>query len=147
MLIGGNIKWGSITVPLTSCLTGLDWSVLQIKTTIVSCHTTDSKPVKQEVNGTVTLPPLVFPGSTVLVVRDDEKTLHNFDDRSLVGILNSLTSASTSNDEKSKLFALSSQTGSLEYPGANVFSLLRRRRVGKNQGTLTEGDSSVRLTS
>jgi len=29
---------------------------------IVSCHTVDSKPVKQEVNGTVILPPLVFPG-------------------------------------------------------------------------------------
>jgi hypothetical protein len=29
---------------------------------IVSCHTADSKPVKQEVNGTVILPPLVFPG-------------------------------------------------------------------------------------
>jgi hypothetical protein len=29
---------------------------LQIKTKIVSCHTTDSKPVKQEVNGTVILP-------------------------------------------------------------------------------------------
>jgi hypothetical protein len=37
-------------------------SVLQIKTKIVSCHTANSKPVKQEVNGTVTLPPLVFPG-------------------------------------------------------------------------------------
>jgi hypothetical protein len=36
---------------------------LQIKTNIVSCHTADSKPVKQEVNGTVILPPLVFPGS------------------------------------------------------------------------------------
>jgi hypothetical protein len=35
---------------------------LQIKTKIVSCHTADSKPVKQEVNGTVILPPLVFPG-------------------------------------------------------------------------------------
>ncbi len=58
----GNTKGGSITVPLTSCLTGLDWSVLQIKTKIVSCHTADSKPVKQEVNGTVILPPLVFPG-------------------------------------------------------------------------------------
>jgi hypothetical protein len=33
----------------------------QIKTKIVSCHTADSKPVKQEVNGTVILPPLVFP--------------------------------------------------------------------------------------
>ena len=28
---------------------------------MVSCHTADSKPVKQEVNGTVILPPLVFP--------------------------------------------------------------------------------------
>jgi hypothetical protein len=34
---------------------------LQIKTKIVSSHTADSKPVKQEVNGTVILPPLVFP--------------------------------------------------------------------------------------
>jgi len=58
----GNTKGGSITVPLTSCLTGLDKSVLQIKTKIVSCHTADSKPGKQEVNGTVMLPPLVFPG-------------------------------------------------------------------------------------
>jgi hypothetical protein len=58
----GNTKGGSITVPLTSCLTGLDSSVLQIKTKIVSCHTADSKPVKQEVNSTVILPPLtVFP--------------------------------------------------------------------------------------
>jgi hypothetical protein len=38
---------------------------LQIKTNIVSSHTADSKPVKQEVNGTVTLPPLVFPGITI----------------------------------------------------------------------------------
>ncbi len=58
----GNTKGGSITVPLTSCLTGLDEFVLQIKTKIVSCHTADSKPVKQEVKGTVILPPLVFPG-------------------------------------------------------------------------------------
>ncbi len=35
---------------------------MQIKTKIVSSHTADSKPVKQEVNGTVILPPLVFPG-------------------------------------------------------------------------------------
>jgi len=35
---------------------------LQIKTKIVSSLTADSKPVKQEVNGTVILPPLVFPG-------------------------------------------------------------------------------------
>ncbi len=57
----GNTKGGSFPVPLTSCLTGLDKSVLQIKTKIVSCHTADSQPVK-EVNGTVILPPLVFPG-------------------------------------------------------------------------------------
>ncbi len=56
-----NTKGGSITVPLTSCLTGLDLSVLQIKTKIVSSHTADSKPVKQEANCTVMLPPLVFP--------------------------------------------------------------------------------------
>ncbi len=35
---------------------------MQIKTKIVNCHTADSKPVKQEVKGTVILPPLVFPG-------------------------------------------------------------------------------------
>jgi hypothetical protein len=58
----GNTKGGCITVPLTSCLTGLDESVLQIKTKIVSSHTADSKIVKQEVNGTVILPPLVIPG-------------------------------------------------------------------------------------
>ncbi len=33
-----------------------------MKTKIVSCHTSDSKPVKQEVNGTVIL--LAFPGLT-----------------------------------------------------------------------------------
>jgi hypothetical protein len=37
---------------------------LQIKTKIASCRTANSKPVKQEVNGTMILPPLVFPGST-----------------------------------------------------------------------------------
>ncbi len=47
-------------MPLTSCLTGLDLSVLQIITNNVSCHTADSKPVKQEVNGTELLPPLLF---------------------------------------------------------------------------------------
>ena len=34
---------------------------MQIKTKIVSGHTADSKPVKQENNGSVKLPPLVFP--------------------------------------------------------------------------------------
>ncbi len=55
------LKGGSITVPLTSCLTGLDLSVLQIKTKIVNSHAADTKPVKQEVNSTMILPPLVFP--------------------------------------------------------------------------------------
>ncbi len=61
----GILKGGSIIVPLTSCLTGLDESVLKIKTKMVSCYTTDSKPVKQEVNSTVILPPVVFPAATV----------------------------------------------------------------------------------
>ena len=58
-----NTKGESITVLLTYCLSGLDWSVLQIKTKIVSCqmHTADSKPVKQEVNCTVILPPFSIP--------------------------------------------------------------------------------------
>jgi hypothetical protein len=60
MLNQGKLK-GKVTVQLTSSLTDLDWSVLQIKTKIVSCHTADSKPVKQEVNCTMILPPLVFP--------------------------------------------------------------------------------------
>ncbi len=55
--ITGSTKGGSITVQLTFCLTGLDSPVLQIKTKIVSCHTADAKPVKQEVNSTVILPP------------------------------------------------------------------------------------------
>jgi hypothetical protein len=57
----GNTKGGSITVQLTSCFTRFIKPVLKMKTTIVSCHTADSKPVKQEVNGTVILPPLLFP--------------------------------------------------------------------------------------
>jgi hypothetical protein len=71
----GNTKRGSIIVPLTSCFTGLGWSVLQIITKIVSCHTADSKPVKQEVNGTVILPPLVFPGQGLAIRVDYVKTL------------------------------------------------------------------------
>jgi hypothetical protein len=63
-LLPGNTKGGSIIILLTSCLTGLDPSVLQIETKIVSCHTADSKPVKKEVKGTVILPPLVFPAFT-----------------------------------------------------------------------------------
>ncbi len=55
-------------VPLTSFLTGWDYFVLQIKTKIVNCHTADTKPIKQEVNGTVViLPTLVFPGKNMLL--------------------------------------------------------------------------------
>jgi len=39
---------------------------LQIKTKIVSCHTADSNPVKQEVNGTGMLHHLVFPGQAII---------------------------------------------------------------------------------
>jgi hypothetical protein len=46
-------------------LTGLDLSFLQIKTKIASCHTADSKLVKQEVNCTVILPPLIFPAESI----------------------------------------------------------------------------------
>jgi hypothetical protein len=53
---------------LTSCLTGLNWSVLQIETKIVSCHTAYSKPVKQEVNCTVAIPPFVFPAATIFLI-------------------------------------------------------------------------------
>jgi len=39
---------------------------LKIKTTILTCHTANSKSVKQEVNGTVILPHLVFPAVAYL---------------------------------------------------------------------------------
>ncbi len=65
ILISVNTKGGNITVLLISCLTGLDSSVLQIKTKIISSHTADSKPVKQEVNDTVILHHLVFPASII----------------------------------------------------------------------------------
>jgi hypothetical protein len=41
---------------------------LQIKTKIVSCHTADSKPVEQEVNGTMFLPSLVFPAYSIAFI-------------------------------------------------------------------------------
>ncbi len=44
---------------------------MQIKTKIVSCHTADSKPVKQEVNSTVMLPPLVFPALVLVKIEGD----------------------------------------------------------------------------
>ncbi len=59
--ISGNTKGGSITVLLTSCLTGLESAVWQLSIFVFICKTDLSKPVKQEVNGKVILPPLVFP--------------------------------------------------------------------------------------
>ncbi len=58
----GNTKGGSITVPLTSCLTSLESAVWHLTIFVFICKTDYSKPVKQEVNSTVILPPLVFPG-------------------------------------------------------------------------------------
>jgi len=51
---------------LTSCLLGFNKSVLQKKKKIVGCHTADSKPVKQEVNGTVILPAFSIPCPSLL---------------------------------------------------------------------------------
>jgi hypothetical protein len=50
---------------LTSFFYGFDYYVFEIKKKIVSSQTADSKPVKQEVNSTVILPPLVFPAVTL----------------------------------------------------------------------------------
>jgi hypothetical protein len=58
----GNTKGVSITVPLTSCLTGLESAVRQLTIFVFICKTDKSKQVKQEVNGILILPPLVFPG-------------------------------------------------------------------------------------
>ncbi len=38
---------------------------MKIKTKLISCHTADSKTVKQEVKGTVIRSPLAFPGLTI----------------------------------------------------------------------------------
>ncbi len=54
------------TIDLLFDLFGLVF--LQIKTKIVSCHTADSTPDKQEVNRTMILPPLVFPSSLLSFV-------------------------------------------------------------------------------
>jgi hypothetical protein len=48
---------------------------LQIKTKIVSSHTADSKPIKQEVNSTAILPPLVFPALTLILTMDRLKLI------------------------------------------------------------------------
>jgi hypothetical protein len=72
--MAGNTKGGSITVPLTSCLTGLESAVWQLTIFVCICKTDLSKPAKQEVNSTVILPPLVFPayGHHILNQSSDE---------------------------------------------------------------------------
>jgi hypothetical protein len=57
----GTLMGGSITVPLTSCLTGLESAAWQLTIFVFIFKTDSSKQVKQEVNCTVILPPLVFP--------------------------------------------------------------------------------------
>ncbi len=61
----GNSKGGSITIPLNSCLTGLELAVWQLTIFVFICKTDQSKSLKQEVNTTVILPPLVFPAQTL----------------------------------------------------------------------------------
>jgi hypothetical protein len=58
----GNTKGGSITVLSTSCLTG--WFGISCMTTDNFCFYLQNRlsQTKQGVNGTVILPPLVFPG-------------------------------------------------------------------------------------
>jgi hypothetical protein len=62
----GNTKGGSIVVRLTSCLTGLESAVGQLTIFAFICKTDQCKPVKQEVNSKVILPPLVFPDCTIV---------------------------------------------------------------------------------
>ncbi len=70
---------------------------MQIKTMLVSCHQAASKPVKQEVNGTVILPPLVFLGlsyqsqlrilsflsglwpNLVMIIKDDSRVVNKLE--------------------------------------------------------------------
>ncbi len=59
-----NTKGGSITALLPSCMTGLESAVWQLTIFVFIFKTDKSKPVKQEVNGTVIFPPLVFPAQS-----------------------------------------------------------------------------------
>jgi hypothetical protein len=56
---------GSTTVPLTSCLTGLESAARLLKIFVFIGKTYESKPVKQEVNSTVLLPPLELPAKAI----------------------------------------------------------------------------------
>jgi hypothetical protein len=63
MLRPGNSKGGSITVQLTSCLFWI--SLFANKNKNCQLSYSGFGPVKQEVNGIVILPPLVFPAQTI----------------------------------------------------------------------------------
>ncbi len=64
-----------------SCLTGLDSFVLQIKTKIVSSHTTDYKPVKQEAKQYSDTPPFSIPCNSI-----SSTSLFDNDFRPIIGI-------------------------------------------------------------
>jgi hypothetical protein len=73
LICAGNRKGGSITVPLTSCLTGLESAVLQLTIFVFICITDLSKPVKQEVSlfsipYICVTPPKVTKASTVMTI-------------------------------------------------------------------------------
>jgi hypothetical protein len=57
----GNTKGGKYCCTIDQCLTGLESAVWQLTIFVFICKTDESKPVKQEVNDTAILPPLVFP--------------------------------------------------------------------------------------
>ncbi len=62
----GNTRGGSITVPLTSCLTCLESAAWQLTIFVFICKTDKSKRVKQEVNSTVIFSPFSIPWSEFL---------------------------------------------------------------------------------
>jgi hypothetical protein len=57
------VRIGPTAWPFTGFIHTYIHTDRQLDKYILDCHTADSKPVKQEVNSTVILPPLVFPGS------------------------------------------------------------------------------------
>ncbi len=108
---------------------------MQIKTKIVSCHTTDSKPVKQGVNSTVIFPPLVFPGPNLfgLFIGDEEIKFYNIDTR--------WASSSVSETYRPLIPATSKPLSDNESPGCMAFlknDALCHRRL---QSGLGEGGS------
>jgi hypothetical protein len=61
MFLQGILK-GEVSLYIDLLFDLLGLACFANKNKIVSCHTADSKAVKQEVNCTVILPPLVLPG-------------------------------------------------------------------------------------